>query len=294
MGALASLGGGQAGFVEQVANPPLFQVAAAIGPTSIALTWTLVPGALAYAVYCGLSPEAMSPQAQDIVGGAYTISGLTLGQTYFVQVLAVLSARASVAGEFVLPSGAAVAVLQAATVLSRDLVWTSSIYGYPVISRNMVLANLAQRIRGPGVDVESTVINDADAIGYVEVQLINPQAGVQGTGNFCGIVGLPVSTGPVVGFQWGQGGAGDTTLEFVASNDPISQQVLDFGGLPDFSAVIGLVIDSPNLQAWVSYNGLFWDTVSQTFLDNYTDCAPSSLVLGGRTVMVSTILGTPE
>ena len=92
--------GSQAGFVEQVATPGTFQVDITATINSIVLDWSPVEGAIRYVVYCGLSPQSMSPVVDGLQDNGCEIGGLTSGQTYYVQVMAVFSARSAIASYF--------------------------------------------------------------------------------------------------------------------------------------------------------------------------------------------------
>lgn len=94
---LGNFWGNQSGFVEQVSTPLILAVTVTPGVASIALAWSAVTGALYYVVYCGLAPESLVLQTDDLQTPGFTIASLTTGVRYFVQVLAVFSTSASMA-----------------------------------------------------------------------------------------------------------------------------------------------------------------------------------------------------
>jgi hypothetical protein len=93
--------GGWAGFVEAVAQPVVFEVDVVAGPESLALSWDAVDGAQRYNVYCGLSDDALLPVSGPLETTAFEIDGLTADLVYWVQVVAELGPRRSIASSAV-------------------------------------------------------------------------------------------------------------------------------------------------------------------------------------------------
>lgn len=77
------------GYPDQVDNPVAFTATVTAGTGSLSVSWTSVAGALYYNVYCGPSPEQMTPANLKLIATSLTISNLTAGVLYFVQVTAI-------------------------------------------------------------------------------------------------------------------------------------------------------------------------------------------------------------
>jgi hypothetical protein len=88
----------ESGFVELVQEPVVFPVVASGGGGAVALSWDVVPGAVRYRVYCGLTADALL-EIGDTPDPAYALSGLSATLSSFVQVLAVPAHGRSIASE---------------------------------------------------------------------------------------------------------------------------------------------------------------------------------------------------
>lgn len=103
---LGNFWGNQSGFVEQVSTPTTLPTTASTAPSQVFLAWASVPAAIRYVVYCGTTANRLVVQADNLQTTAFTIQNLMPRQTYYVQVVAVLSTSSAISSLF--PSGMSV------------------------------------------------------------------------------------------------------------------------------------------------------------------------------------------
>jgi len=125
MSTLGNAWGGQAGFVEQVGNPPAFTLLLARNGASISVTWTPQPGATSYALYCGRSPVSLVEMEPSLQVTSIEITGLDAGLDYFVQVVARIAPGRSVASAVTYTGGHPLLTLASVGDGTAGLSWTA-------------------------------------------------------------------------------------------------------------------------------------------------------------------------